>query len=118
VEDLGLGCDATPRVVDACADFGRIEKPAPSSDNLVFTCACDLTLSRRGSVVGELPYMPSGGPSAIAPGNEGRLRSRIKSAGEAEPSEAPAVVGRAGDLNGLGDSKSLGDTAGRRWGRE
>jgi len=59
-----------------------------------------------------LPYFPPGGSSATALGNEGRLRSRENSV--EEPSEAPAVVGRAEGLGNSGGSKSLGEIAGRR----
>jgi len=110
---LGLVCDAVPRV-DACADLGRPEKPAPSSD-LFFTCACNLTSSRRDRV-GGLPYFPLSVSSVAAFGNGGRLWSRVKNVEEPEPSEAPAVVGRAEGLSDFGGSKSLGDTVGRRWG--
>lgn len=110
-----LDCKTAPRVVDACADFGRPDKPAaPSSYDLVF--ACVLPLSGRGSVMGVLLCVPLGRLST-APGNGGRLWSRGIVAEEREPSEAPAVVGRAGGLGDVGGSKSWGDTTGRLGGR-
>jgi hypothetical protein len=97
-----LDCKTASRAVDACADFGRPDKPAaPSSYNLLFACA----LSERGRVMGVLLYVPLG-RSPTAPGNGGGLWSRGIVAEEREPSIAPAVVGRAGDLGDLGGSKS------------
>lgn len=99
-----LDCKTASRAVDICADFGRPDKPAaPSSYNLLFDCV--LSLSERGRVVGVLLYVPLG-RSPTAPGNGGGLWSRGIIAEEREPSVAPAVVGRAGDLGDLGGSKS------------
>lgn len=65
-----LGCKTPSRTVDACADFGRQDKPdALSSYNLLFTCV--LFSSKRGSVIGVLLYVPLGMLST-APGNGGR----------------------------------------------
>lgn len=99
-----LDCKTASRAVDACADFGRQDKPdAPSSYNLLFTCV--LLWSERGSSIGVLLYVPLG-MLPTAPGNGGRSWSRGIVGEEGEPSVAPAVVGRAGDLGSLGGSKS------------
>jgi len=96
-----LDGETASRAVDARIDFGRLGKPvAPSSYNLLFACVSPL--SERGSVMGNVPL----GRLPTAPGNGGRLWSRGMVAEEREPSVAPAVVGRAGDLGDLGGSKS------------